>query len=146
MQYTTGSSTGVNYPKSLFSGVRKPVGFRCDTGLYSAFKPVAKAYFGSVCRPLECFMIAVLALQKERVNFGQTIVIEGINIERNIRPRRKLPADVCGFRGCNEPAIASGVWRNSKSFRLCEKHLEQAKADSKNWRLNENSESSRHSN
>jgi len=39
-------------PQNVFSGVRKPVGFRCDTGLYSAFKPVAKAYFGSVCRPL----------------------------------------------------------------------------------------------
>jgi hypothetical protein len=91
-------------------------------------------------------MIAVLALQKEQVNFGQTIVIDRLNIERNIRPRRKLGIDMCGFRGCKEPAVASGVWRNSKSFRLCEKHLEQAKADSKNWRVDENSESACHSN
>jgi hypothetical protein len=129
------SSTGVNYPQSVFSGVRKPVGFRCDVGLYSAFKPVAKAYFGSVCRPLECFMIAVLALQKEQVNFGKTVVIDRLHIERNLRPRRNLPVDVCGFKGCNEPAVASGIWRKTKHFRLCEKHLQQAKADSKNWSL-----------
>jgi hypothetical protein len=146
MSSQSDSFTGVNYPQNVFSGVRKPVGFRCDSGLYSAFKPVAKAYFGSVCRPLECFMIAVLALQKEQVNFGQTIVIDRINIERNLRPRRKLDVDMCGFRECKEPAVASGVWRNSKSFRLCEKHLQQAKADPKNWRVDENSESACHSN
>jgi hypothetical protein len=129
------SSTGVNYPQSVFTGVRKTVGFKCDTGLYSAFKPVAKAYFGSICRPLECFMIAVLALKKEQVNFGQTVRIESLNIERNLRPRRNLPADMCGFRGCNEPAIASGIWQNTKTFRLCEKHLKQAETDSKNWRI-----------
>jgi hypothetical protein len=80
-------------------------------------------------------MIAVLALQKEQVNFGQTVVIDRLSIERNLRPRRNLPVDVCGFRGCEEPAIASGIWQNTKPFRLCEKHLQKAKADSKNWRV-----------
>jgi hypothetical protein len=135
MQHTNDSSTGVNYPQSVFSSIRKPVGFRCDTGLYSAFKPVAKAYFGSICRPLECFMIAVLTLQKEQVNFGKTVVIDQLSIERNLRPRRNLPVDMCGFRGCKEPAIASGTWQNTKTIPLCEKHFRQAKSDSKNWRL-----------
>jgi hypothetical protein len=80
-------------------------------------------------------MIAVLTLQKEQVNFGKTVVIDRLSIERNLRPRRNLPVDVCGFRGCKEPAIASGIWQNTKTIRLCEKHLQQAKSDSKNWRL-----------
>ena len=69
------SSTEVNYPQNVLSGVRKTFGFKCDTGLSEAFKPVAKQHFGSICRPLECFMVAVLALQKEQVNFGETIKI-----------------------------------------------------------------------
>jgi len=87
------SSTEVNYPQNVLSGVRKPFGFRCDTGLKEAFKPVAKQYFGSICRPLECFMIALLALQKEQVNFGQTVKIENLHIERNLRSRRRMVID-----------------------------------------------------
>jgi hypothetical protein len=129
------SSTGVNYPQSVFSGVRKTVGFKCDTGLYSAFKPVAKAYFGSICRPLECFMVAVLALEKEHVNFGKTVTIDHLNIERNLRPRRYMTAEMCDFRGCKEPAVAKGIWQNKKTYCLCEQHLQQAKSDAQNWRL-----------
>jgi hypothetical protein len=127
----------------VFTGVRKTVGFKCDTGLYAAFKPVATAYFGSVCRPLECFMLAVLALQKERVNFGETVRIERLNIERNLRSRRSLVVDTCSFKGCKEPAVAVGIWRN-KSYRLCELHLQQAKSDSSNWRLIQDTEGSSH--
>jgi len=87
------SSTEVNYPQNVLSGVRKTFGFKCDTGLKKAFKPVAKHYFGSVCRPLECFMIAVLAIQKEQVNFGETVRIENLHIERNLRSRRRLVID-----------------------------------------------------
>jgi hypothetical protein len=90
MQQANDSSTKVNYPQNVLSGVRKTFGFKCDTGLAEAFKPVAKRYFGSVCRPLECFMLAVLGLQKEQVNFGQTVRIENLHIERNLRSRRKL--------------------------------------------------------
>jgi len=139
---TNDSVTRVNYPQSVFSGTRKTVGFKCDTGLYAAFKPVAKAYFGSVCRPLECFMIAVLALQKERVNFGETIRIEKLNIERNLRPRRNLPYDTCGYKDCKEPAVAIGMWRKEKKFLLCEKHLQEAKSDPENWKLINDVESS----
>jgi len=129
------STTKGNYPQSVLSGVRKTFGFKCDTGLAEAFKPVAKRYFGSICRPLECFMIAVLALQKEQVNFGETVRIENLNVERNFRPRRKLVVDVCGFRGCEEPAIAVGVWRNKKQFPLCKRHLREARSDPKDWRV-----------
>jgi hypothetical protein len=68
--------TGVNYPQSVFSGIRKTVGFKCDTGLHREFKRVSQAKMGSVCRPLECFEIAFLALIKEQVNFGTTVHIE----------------------------------------------------------------------
>lgn len=129
------SVTTVNYPQSVFSGVRKTVGFKCDTGLYAAFKPVAKHYFGSVCKPLECFMIAVLALQKEHINFGTTVVIQNLNITRDLRTRRKLVADKCGFKNCNNPAVAEAIWNDKKIFPLCEKHLLKAKKDAKNWRL-----------
>ena len=135
MQGDKDSSTGVNYPENVFSGVRKTVGFKCDTGLYSAFKPVAKAYFGSIRRILECFMIAVLALQKEQVNFGNTVVIDRLNIERNLRPRRKLPVDMCGFRGCKEPAVATGLWQEKRVLRLCTLHFKLAKGDPENWRV-----------
>jgi len=135
MQRPDDSATGVNYPQSVLSGVRKTFGFKCDTGLAEAFKPVAKRYFGSICRPLECFMIAVLALQKEQVNFGETIRIENLNVERNLRPRRKLVVNVCGFKDCKEPAVAVGMWQNKKEFLLCKRHLREAKKDPKNWRV-----------
>lgn len=141
---TNDSSTRVNYPQSVFSGVRKTKGFKCDTGLYAAFKPIAQHYFGSVCHPLECFMLAVLTLQKERVNFGETVVIESLSIERNLRPRRNLLVDTCSFRGCKELAVASGIWRN-KTYRLCEVHLQEAKSNSRHWKLISGAESSGHS-
>jgi len=132
---TNDSVTRVNYPQSVFSGTRKTVGFKCDTGLYSAFKPVAKAYFGSICRPLECFMIAVLALQKERVNFGTTVIIQNLDITRELRTRRKIIVDKCGIKDCIKPAVGEAIWRNKKIFSLCEKHLQEAKNDPKNWRI-----------
>lgn len=135
MQQPNDSSTGVNYPQNVFSGVRKTKGFKCDTGLYAAFKPVAEAYFGSVCRPLECFMLAVLALQKERVNFGTTITIQNLNITRDLRTRRKIVVDKCGIKDCNNPAIAESIWRDKKIFPLCQKHLLEAKNDPKTWRI-----------
>jgi hypothetical protein len=135
MQQRDDSSTRVNFPQSVLTGVRKTVGFKCDTGLYAAFKPVATAYFGSVCRPLECFMLAVLTLKKERVNFGPTVTIQNLNITRNLRTRRKMIADKCGFKDCNSPAVAEGIWRDKKIFPLCEKHLLEAKNEPNIWRI-----------
>jgi hypothetical protein len=129
------SYTGVNYPQSVFSGVRKTVGFKCDSGLYEEFKRVAQAKMGSVCKPLEAFEIAVLALNKEQVNFGTTVNIENLNILRELRTRRKGVADKCGFAKCDNPAITEGIWQDKKVFPLCVEHLLEAINNPKNWRL-----------
>lgn len=76
---------------SLFDGVRGVVSIRMNKALYSRFKPVARRYFGSVCRAVESYMAGVLTIANSGVNFGNTVKIEGgLHIERNIRPRRKL--------------------------------------------------------
>ncbi len=121
------SSTGVNYPQSVFSGIRKTVGFKCDSGLHEEFKRVAQAKFGSICKPMEAFEIAVLALNKEQVNFGTTVHIENLNVIREMRTRRKGVVDKCGFAKCDEPAIAEAIWKEKKIFPLCAKHLVEAK-------------------
>ena len=131
----TDSYIGVNYPQSVFSGVRKTVGFKCDSGLHEEFKRVAQAKMGSICKPLEAFEIAVLALNKEHVNFGTTVNIENLNILRELRTRRKGVADKCGYAKCDNPAIAEGIWQNKKVFPLCAKHLIEAIGDPKNWRI-----------
>jgi hypothetical protein len=129
------SYTPVNYPESVFSGKRKTVGFKCDIGLHAEFKRVAQAKFGSICKPLEAFEIAVLALNKEQVNFGTTVHIENLNIMRELRTRRKAVANKCGFVKCDEPAIGEGIWNEQKILPLCAKHLIEAKNNPKMWRL-----------
>ncbi len=129
------SFTGVNYPQSVFSGVRKTVGFKCDTGLHEEFKRVAQAKMGSVCKPLEAFEIAFLALNKEQVNFGTTVHIENLNVLRELRTRRKGVVDKCGFAKCDDPAITEGIWQEKTIFPLCAKHLLEAINNPKNWRL-----------
>jgi hypothetical protein len=54
---------------------------------------------------------------------------------REIRTRRKGVADKCDFAKCDEPAIAEGIWQEKKLFKLCAKHLLEAKSSPKNWRL-----------
>jgi hypothetical protein len=135
------SCTQVNYPESVFTGVRKTVGFKCDTGLHGEFKRVAQAKFGSICKPLEAFEIAVLALNKEQVNFGTTVHIENLNVFRELRTRRKGVVDKCGFAKCDEPAIAEAIWKEQKIFPLCIKHLMEAREDPKSWRLTKYDES-----
>jgi len=142
---TISSSTGVNYPQNILSGIRKTFGFKCDTGLAEAFKPVAKRYFGSICRPLECFMLAVLALQKERVNFGETVNIENLNVLRNLRSRRRLvveeETEVMVVEGskdrcavCGRPSYVRGIRRDDSWVFLCRKHFRVKKLGLKSWR------------
>jgi len=136
---TNDSATEVNPPRNhgvgLWQGRRKVVGIRVDEKLYSAFKPVAQRVFGSVCRPIEAFMASVIAIAESGVNFGETVRIENLHIERNLRSRRKLAIDICGFRGCKEEAVAIGVWRDMKELRLCEKHLLEAKGKPSEWEI-----------
>jgi hypothetical protein len=129
------SCTQVNYPESVFTGIRKTVGFKCDTGLHAEFKRVAQAKFGSICKPLEAFEIAVLALNREQVNFGTTVHIENLNVFRELRTRRKGVIDKCGFSKCDDPSIAEAIWRDKKIFQLCAKHFLEAKNDPETWRL-----------
>ena len=88
---------------------------------------------GSICRPLECFMIAFLALNKEEVNFNKTVSIGHLHVERNLRSRRRLVADICGYQDCNQQAVASGIYLpQNMDFFLCRLHFRKAKTDP-NW-------------
>ena len=67
--------------------------FRVDEGLWEAFKPVAMAKWGSVCKCIEELLSVVLHHDAEKVYLCNTVNplnIEKIVIERNIRTRRKL--------------------------------------------------------
>ena len=75
------------------SGERKPTGIRVDSGLYKRFKQVSKAIYGSTCRAIELYMIALIETAEKGVHFSDTqhpIKIENIVIERNLRSRRNL--------------------------------------------------------
>lgn len=83
--------TGLSYR----SENREVVSFRANKELYSDFKPLAKALYGSTCRAFESFMASIVVIDHQKVNFSHTtlanpISIENIVIERNLRPRRKL--------------------------------------------------------
>jgi len=88
------SITGVNrdgkHGVGIWGNPRVVMAVRVDSELKKQFIPVAKRVFGSVCNPIESFMAAILACQKMAVNFGNTVTIDKIVIERNLRPRRKL--------------------------------------------------------
>lgn len=95
------SITGVNPPRTHGFGVwgneRVVVSFRCDKKLYEAFKPVALANYGSVCRPIESFMATVVATNQPTNELGvyprNTIEIGKVVIERNLRTRRRMVVD-----------------------------------------------------
>jgi hypothetical protein len=82
-----------DYVPSYASGVRIPRTIRIDSGVYKRFKPNAKRIWGSVCNPVEAFMIAVNEMVDKKVYFSNTaqpIRIGRIVVERNLRPRRNL--------------------------------------------------------
>lgn len=66
---------------------------RIDENLYNAFKPVAVAKFGSVCRAVEAIMAGVLgaldSLEKLDAYRPTTIEIKSMPIVREMRSRRK---------------------------------------------------------
>ena len=135
---------------SVFSGHRVVCSFRCSEELKKAFIPVAKHYFGSVCRPLEAFMASVLTAVDEHVNFGHTIKIEKLQILRNLRPRRyargsedygrveltiedvgsSLKCFVCGEKPCFV-GFNSDTDKATRTF-ACEKHF--VKSSFEGWR------------
>lgn len=129
----------VSYSKTLYSGHRKVVGIRIDENLYKTFKPIAKRVFGSVCRPIETFMASIIAISQTEVNFGNTINVHEIKIERNLRARRRLVIDEeitvheelnqseNNCFGCkqNFPVLTLVEFISDKRARLCEACLEK---------------------
>jgi hypothetical protein len=94
------SITKVHFPKSgvykYMSGKREPIAVRIDTGLYSAFKPLSKRVYGSTCKAVEVYMIALIEAVENGVYFSNTdkpIHIDKIVIERNLRERRKFEVE-----------------------------------------------------
>ena len=79
------------------------VGIRIDKTLYNEFKPAAVADFGSVCNAVETYMLAHINARRSvkeggltRGNTGEkdvSVVIENVNIHRNLRERRLLDPD-----------------------------------------------------
>jgi len=142
------SQTRVNPRRTHGLGIwgnpRVVMGVRVDKKLKLAFTEVAKARFGSTCNPIESFMSTIVGVYSNEllagVNPSATISIGEIKIERNLRERRKLEVDVepvnealhCGFTGCEEEAIALGLYKGVQ-YRLCFKHLQEAKNNRKVW-------------
>jgi hypothetical protein len=116
------------------------VGVRVDESLYLAFKPVAMRIFGSVCHPIESFMATIVALDKHPANFGNTIAVEKIVIERNLRERRRLvvekdmpavvPVSKCDFCS-NVPVVASFRHVSGIKKRACGYHAAQLRTHPK---------------
>ena len=136
------------------SGVRLPIGVRVDTGLYNAFKPLAKRLYGSVCHAIEVYMEELILWAENPASFcytsGKPLNIEKIVIERNLRPRRNLevaedvvvertvavaPVPKCGFYGCGKSPVV-GRFRyvkTGKEMDVCEFHVKLLK-DHPKWR------------
>ena len=58
----------VNNP-GVWGNKRTVMSARIDKGLYKAFKPVARQYYGSVCNALESFMAGIVGVnQNPNVN------------------------------------------------------------------------------
>lgn len=75
-------------------GKRIPISIRINNKLYSEFKPISRALYGSTCRAVESLMAAVVLAARQNVHFGATkttISIGEINISRDLRARRALP-------------------------------------------------------
>lgn len=121
------------------SGVRKPIGIRVDTGLYSTFKPVAKRIYGSVCHALEIYMSALILTAENPASIcntsGNPINIEKIVIDRKLRRRRKLEFEdgeeveaevspTCGF--CGKPLVVARFrhMKSGREMQACDYHAE----------------------
>ena len=119
------------------SGNREPITIRIDTGLYKAFKPVAKRVYGSVCRAVEVYITTLIEATETGVHFSNTekpINIDKIVIERRVRTRRALEVEeettvtkvvaCCGF--CHKVPVVA-VFRNNATGiekKVCSYHYD----------------------
>ena len=122
----------------IWGNPRVVMGVRVDSELKKRFSAVSKRVFGSTCNPIESFMATVISCAESGVNFGNTVNIERIVIERNLRERRRLELDKelsdesprCHYCG----TVAVGLFHHVKSnidYPLCSFHafeLLQSKA------------------
>ena len=119
----------------VWGNPRKVISIRVDSGLYKAFKPIAKAFFGSVCRPIEAFMASIITCNNKEVSFGNTIKIEKLHIERNFKPRRKLKYESCEGKSCKEVPEFHVERSNGQILNLCQKCLNEYQKNSY-WQKN----------
>ena len=131
------------------SGVREPIAVRIDTGLYQAFKPVAKRVYGSVCRAIEVYITTLIEATEKGVHFSNTekpINIEKIVIERNVRVRRALEVEeetvvkvvepCCDFAMCSRRPLVA-VFRDVESGiekKVCSYHASNLREHPK-WQV-----------
>ena len=52
------------------------------------------------------------------------MTIERLSIERNLRPRRRLPYDACEVKGCRSVAAAK-VTYDGRVYLMCDRHTEE---------------------
>ena len=131
------------------SGKREPISIRIDTGLYSAFKPLSKRIYGSTCKAIEIYMIALIEAVETGVHFSDTdkpIQIGKIVIERKLRERRNLELEEnaeasesrikCGFNRCRNEAVGKAIWlQRNQEFEVCSRHLAEACSNPKLWKV-----------
>jgi len=124
------------------SGKRKHTSIRCDEALWKGFMGLVRANGLSSCDILEKLLIGFCVgyeYYAKRVAQPTTInvIVDAPRIIKRVRRRQLVIEDeipICGFRGCGEPAVASGVWRGKKEFLLCEKHLLEAESKRREWK------------
>lgn len=143
------SQTGVNPNRTHGLGIwgnpRVVMGVRVDKELKNRFTVIAKAKFSSTCSPIEAFMATIVACSEIGVNFGTTVEVGTIVIERNLRERRKLEVEHevtekvligCGFVGCKNQAVGKAIWlKCNQEYWLCSAHLRSAKMNPRLWKL-----------
>ena len=140
-----------NHGLGVWGNPRVVMGVRVDSELKKRFKQVAKRVFGSVCNPIESFMATVVSCAESKVNFGNTVEVGTIVIERNLKERRKLivektkppatPQVKCDFCG-KAPATQVFLHPNSGILkRACSYHAGILKTYS-SWKKVDDSTSS----
>ena len=122
------------------SGKRKHTSIRCDEAIWEAFKQLCRANGLSTCDILEKLIIGFTIGLETRVAQPTTInvIVDAPRIIKRVRRRQLVIEDeitVCGFRDCEGPAVASGVYHGDREFLLCEKHLVEAESKRLEWKV-----------
>jgi len=127
------------------SGVRKPIGVRVDTRLYSRFKPLSKRIFGSTCNAIEIYMATLILTAESPASIcntsGRRINIEKIVIERRLRERRNLEIVEDSFEKClfcHKVAVDRlRCLKDGRVYPVCGFHFQEL-LSSGNWSVLEN--------